>query len=48
MVASVALRHRATVLAHDADLARIGEVVPLRLDHASLPCRDPDPAGSRP
>lgn len=36
MIASVALRHRATVLAHDADLARIGEVAPLQLDKASL------------
>jgi hypothetical protein len=36
MIASVALRHRATVLAHDADLARIADVVPLALDEASL------------
>jgi hypothetical protein len=35
MIASVALRHRASVLAHDADLARIGKVMPLRLDEAS-------------
>jgi hypothetical protein len=35
MIASVALRHRASVLAHDADLARIGKVMPLRLDQAS-------------
>jgi predicted nucleic acid-binding protein len=36
MIASVALRHQAFVLAHDADLARIGEVLPLTLDEASL------------
>jgi predicted nucleic acid-binding protein len=36
MIASVALRHRASVLAYDADLARIGRVVPLLLDDASL------------
>lgn len=36
MIAAVALRHGATVLAHDADLARIVEVMPLQLDHASL------------
>lgn len=39
MIASVALRHRATVLANDADLARISDVVPLRLDQASPPAR---------
>jgi predicted nucleic acid-binding protein len=36
MIAAVALRHQAAVLAHDADLARIAEVVPLRLDPATL------------
>ena len=36
MIATVAIRHRAAVLAHDADLARIGGVVPLLLDRASL------------
>lgn len=36
MIAAVALRYGAAVLAHDADLARIGEVVPLLLDEASL------------
>lgn len=50
LIASVALRHRAMVLAHDVDLARISEVVPLRLDDASLrarqPGRDQAPASS--
>lgn len=36
MIASVALRHQVAVLAHDADLARIGDVMPLRLDEATL------------
>jgi predicted nucleic acid-binding protein len=36
MVAAVALRHEVPVLAHDADLARIGHVMPLELDGASL------------
>lgn len=36
MIAAVALRTGATVLAHDADLARIATVVPLRLDEATL------------
>lgn len=36
MIASVGLRFQATVLAHDADLARISQVMPLRLDRASL------------
>lgn len=36
MIAAVALRHRAVLLAHDADLARIADVMPLRLDHATL------------
>ena len=35
MIVSVALRHRAAVLAHDADLVRIATVVPLQLDPAS-------------
>lgn len=39
MIASVALRHRAAVLAHDADLVRIAAVVPLALDPASRPDR---------
>jgi predicted nucleic acid-binding protein len=36
MIAAVALRHGAPVLAHDVDLARIASVVPLELDEASL------------
>jgi predicted nucleic acid-binding protein len=36
MIAAVALRTGAAVLAHDADLARIATVVPLRLDEATL------------
>jgi predicted nucleic acid-binding protein len=36
MIASVALRHRASVLAYDVDLARISNVAPLLLDEASL------------
>lgn len=36
MIASVARRHDATLLAHDADLARIADVMSLRLDAASL------------
>lgn len=36
MIAAVALRTRASVLAYDADLARIATVVPLRLDEATL------------
>lgn len=35
MIASVAMRHRAAVLAHDTDFARIAEVVALDLDPAS-------------
>jgi predicted nucleic acid-binding protein len=35
MIASVALRHGASVLAHDADLSRIAPLVGLRLDQAS-------------
>lgn len=36
MIAAVALRHGAAVLAHDADMARITDVMPLALDPASL------------
>jgi predicted nucleic acid-binding protein len=36
MIAAVAQRQRATVLAHDADLARVAGVIGLELDHASL------------
>ena len=36
MIAAVALRYGADVLAHDADLARIATVVPLSLDAATL------------
>jgi predicted nucleic acid-binding protein len=36
MVAAVALRHNATLLAHDADMDRLARVVGLRLDEASL------------
>lgn len=36
MIAAAALRHDASVLAHDADLARIADVMPIRLDDASL------------
>jgi predicted nucleic acid-binding protein len=36
MIAAVALRHGAHLLAHDADLARIATVVPLSLDDASF------------
>jgi len=36
MIAAVALRHGADLLAHDADLARIATVVPLSLDPATL------------
>jgi predicted nucleic acid-binding protein len=39
MIAAVALRCGAVVLAHDADLARIAEVMPLQLDEASLRVR---------
>lgn len=35
MIASVAMRHRASVLAHDTDFALIGSVVALELDPAS-------------
>jgi len=36
MIASVAFRHGATILAHDADLARVAKIMNLRLDRASL------------
>jgi predicted nucleic acid-binding protein len=35
MIASVALRHRATLLAADVDLARVAAIVGLDLDDAS-------------
>jgi predicted nucleic acid-binding protein len=36
MIAAVALRHGSAVLAHDTDMARIADIMPLRLDEASL------------
>jgi len=36
MIASVALRNHATLLAHDADLDRVGRVVGIAMDPASL------------
>jgi len=36
MIASVARRNHATLLAHDADLARVGTVVGIEMDPASL------------
>jgi hypothetical protein len=36
MIASVALRHGATLLAFDADLCRIATVAGIELDHASI------------
>jgi len=36
MIAAVALRREATLLAHDADLDRVARVVGIRLDAASL------------
>ncbi|MGH8773688.1 MAG: type II toxin-antitoxin system VapC family toxin [Jiangellaceae bacterium] len=36
MIAAVALRVGASVLAHDADMAHIADVMPLKLDGASL------------
>jgi len=36
MIASVARRHGATLLAHDADLSRVASVVGIELDDASL------------
>ena len=35
MIVAVALRYDVSVLAHDADMARIAEVLPLKLDKAS-------------
>lgn len=36
MIAAVALRSGATMLAFDADMARLADVVPLRLNEATL------------
>lgn len=36
MIAAVAVRREAVLLAHDAGLARIGDIVGLQLDEASL------------
>jgi len=36
MIASVALRHGAALLAHDADLTRVAKVVGLEIDEASV------------
>jgi predicted nucleic acid-binding protein len=36
MIAAVAWRRGATVLSHDADMARVASVVDIQLDHASL------------
>ncbi|MHB8669416.1 MAG: type II toxin-antitoxin system VapC family toxin [Acidimicrobiales bacterium] len=36
MIASVARRHGATLLAHDADISRVAKVVGIELDAASL------------
>jgi predicted nucleic acid-binding protein len=36
MIAAVAIRHGVAVLSHDADFARIADVVALELDDASL------------
>lgn len=41
MIASVAIRSGARLLAHDRDLAAIAEVMALRLDEASLTARGP-------
>ena len=41
LIASVARRHEAILLAHDADISRIARVVGIELDQASL---TPDPA----
>ena len=37
MIASVAMRHNATLLAADADLTRVAGVVGIVMDEASLP-----------
>jgi predicted nucleic acid-binding protein len=39
MIVAVALRHGAAILAHDAGMARIADVVPLQLDRASFRLR---------
>jgi hypothetical protein len=36
MIASVAYRHGATLLAHDADMSRVADVVGIEMDPASL------------
>lgn len=36
MIASVAARHGAVLLAHDADMSRVANVVGIEMDHASL------------
>jgi len=36
MIASVARRHGAALLAHDVDIGRVATVVGIDLDHASL------------
>jgi len=36
LIASVARRHRATLLAHDADMYRVARVIGVELDQASL------------
>jgi predicted nucleic acid-binding protein len=36
MIATVAQRHQASLLAHDADLARVANVISIELDDASL------------
>jgi predicted nucleic acid-binding protein len=36
MIAAVALRTRTALLAHDADLARMAQVIPIELDPATL------------
>lgn len=36
MIAAVALRHRAALLAHDADVARIARTLRLEMDKVSL------------
>lgn len=36
MIASVALRNEAVLLAHDADMSRVANVVGIEMDEASL------------
>jgi predicted nucleic acid-binding protein len=44
MITAVALRHGASILAHDADMAHIAEVVPVKLDQATMrPLRPHEP-----